>query len=104
MFKYITFSLLLIVCKSQDLGRPDDDIRGFQFGQDITWKFTNRLRYNRKYDHPTHTILCPRTVRPSSIYRCDKIDISIRYGVAIVKNLLSQCPCLFYSLKLVVVY
>jgi hypothetical protein len=43
---------LLALASGQDLGRLPDDIRGLRPGEDKTWQFRNRLRYNKRYDHP----------------------------------------------------
>ncbi|XP_042213472.1 CD109 antigen-like [Homarus americanus] len=59
-------------CFPQDLGRPDDDPRGLRYGTDNRWRgvLYNKLRLQNRYNHPTHMILAPRTLRPGAVYRC----------------------------------
>ncbi|XP_047481542.1 CD109 antigen-like [Penaeus chinensis] len=69
--------LLLLLCLlpvfAQDLGRPDDDPRSIQYGSDNRWRNVlqlNNPRMRNRYNHPTHMILAPRTLRPGAVYRC----------------------------------
>ncbi|XP_069938701.1 CD109 antigen [Cherax quadricarinatus] len=68
--------VVVVVCvawgHSQDLGRSPDDPRGLRYGTDISWKgvLRNRLRMQNRYNHPTHMIMAPRTLRPGAVYRC----------------------------------
>ncbi|XP_068210039.1 CD109 antigen-like [Palaemon carinicauda] len=75
---FILFGVFFLPCLSQDLGRPDDDPRGFAYGSDNSWRniIGNRARLRDKYNHPTHMILASRTLRPGSVYR---VVVSILY-------------------------
>ncbi|XP_063601843.1 CD109 antigen-like [Penaeus indicus] len=69
--------LLLLLCLlpvlAQDLGRPDDDPRSIKYGSDNRWRnvlHLNSPRMRNRFNHPTHMILAPRTLRPGAVYRC----------------------------------
>ncbi|CAL4102803.1 unnamed protein product [Meganyctiphanes norvegica] len=70
--------LLFVLCccylstvLGQDLGRSDNDPRGYAYGTDNRWRnvLDNYPRMRNRYNHPTHVILAPGIVRPASIYR-----------------------------------
>ncbi|KAL7646788.1 UNVERIFIED_CONTAM: hypothetical protein RMT77_002043 [Armadillidium vulgare] len=44
--------------------------RGYVFGENRLWHKEKFLRFQNRYNHPTHLILASKIVRPSSVYRC----------------------------------
>ncbi|KAK3858623.1 hypothetical protein Pcinc_035182 [Petrolisthes cinctipes] len=95
-----SFTLVVVVCLlvcvtpnfSQDVNPPrriDDDPRIIPYGSDIRWKnvLHNRLRMENRYNHPTHIVVAPQTLRPGAVYRCVVNILNLEHPVDVRASL-----------------